>query len=35
VGLKLNGANQLLVYDSDVILLGDGINNIKKETQQL
>jgi hypothetical protein len=34
VGLKLNGTHQLLVY-ADVILLGDNIVTIKKNTQTL
>jgi hypothetical protein len=32
VGLKLNGTHQFLVYDGNVNLLGDNINNIKKNT---
>jgi hypothetical protein len=34
VGLKLNGT-QLLVYADDVNLLGDNIDNMKKNTQSL
>jgi hypothetical protein len=32
VGLKLCGTHQLLVYADDVNLLGDRIDNIKKNT---
>jgi hypothetical protein len=30
VGVKLNGTHQLLAYADDVNLLGDNIDNIKK-----
>jgi hypothetical protein len=32
VGLKLNGARQLLVYTDDVNLLRDNIDTIQKNT---
>jgi hypothetical protein len=35
VGLKLNGAHQLLAYADDVNLLGDSIDSIKKTTETL
>jgi hypothetical protein len=35
VGLKLNGTHQLLIYVDDVILLGDNIGTIKKNTGTL
>jgi hypothetical protein len=35
VGLKLNGAHQLLAYADDVNLLGDSIDTIKKTTETL
>jgi hypothetical protein len=35
VGLKLNGTHQLLVYADDVNLLGDNIDNIKKNMKTL
>jgi hypothetical protein len=33
VGLKVNGTHHLLVYADDVNLLGDKIDNIKKNTE--
>jgi hypothetical protein len=33
VGLKLNGAYQLLAYALDVNLLGDNIDNLSKNTE--
>jgi hypothetical protein len=35
MGLKLNGTHQLLAYADDVNLLGDNIDNIKKDTETL
>jgi hypothetical protein len=35
VGLKLNGAHQLLVYVDDVDLLGDNIDTKNKNTETL
>jgi hypothetical protein len=35
VGLKLNGTHQLLAYADDVILLGDNIDTLKKNTDTL
>jgi hypothetical protein len=35
VGLKLNWTHQLLAYLDDVILLGDNLDTIKKNTQTL
>jgi hypothetical protein len=35
MGLKLNETHQLLVCGDDVNLLGDNINNIKKQPQKL
>jgi hypothetical protein len=35
VGLKLNGAHQLLAYADDVNLLGDNVDTINKNTEIL
>jgi hypothetical protein len=35
VGLKLNGAHQLLAYADDVNLLGDNLDTIKKNIETL
>jgi hypothetical protein len=35
MGLKLNGAHQLLAYTDDVNLLGDNIDTIKKNIETL
>jgi hypothetical protein len=35
VGLKINGAHQLLIYDNDINLLGDIINVIRQNTGTL
>jgi hypothetical protein len=35
VGLKLNGAHQLLAYTDGVNLLGDNTDTIKKNTETL
>jgi hypothetical protein len=35
VGLKLNWTHQLLAYTDDVNVLGDNIDNIKKNTGTL
>jgi len=33
--LKLNGTHQLLVYDSDVNILGGSVHNVQKNTEFL
>jgi hypothetical protein len=35
MGLKLNGAHQLLSYVDDMNLLGDNIETVKKNTETL
>jgi hypothetical protein len=35
VGLKFNGTHRLLAYADDVDLLGDNIDTIKKNTENL
>jgi hypothetical protein len=35
VELKLNGTNELLAHANDVNLLGDNIDNVKKNTETL
>jgi hypothetical protein len=35
MGLKLNGTYQMLAYADDVIVLGDNIDIIKKNTETL
>jgi hypothetical protein len=35
VGLKLNGARQILTYADDVNLLGDNKDNIKRTPENL
>jgi hypothetical protein len=35
VGLKLNGAYQLMVWADDVILLGDNIDTMKKNVHTI
>jgi hypothetical protein len=35
IGLKLNGTHNFMVYADDVVILGDNINFIKKNTEHV